>query len=105
MSDKTFSLFDPAIHRPVYNVEVCGDGLTGGLTDAAQSQRCGHLESVVVWRNPAPARVVLTFDYYDGGTHDLTHRWFHLSFCEARRLAAALLNAAEAENERTIDQP
>lgn len=98
MRGKPFSLFDPAIHVPVYNVEVSGDDLTGGLTDAARSQICGHLESVVVWREPAVHRVVLTFDYEDAGTHGLTHRWFHLSFDEARSLAAALLNATEAEN-------
>lgn len=100
MSDKTFSLFDPAIHRPVYNVDVSGHHLTGGLTDGVQRQTRGHLESVVVWRDSARDRIVLTFDYEDGDTHNLTHRWFHLSFGEARRLAAALINATETENER-----
>ena len=98
MIGKTFSLYDPAIHVPVYNVEVSNDSRTGGLTDAEGSHSRGHLESVVVWRDPAAERVVLTFDYEDGATRDLTHRWFRLSFDEGRRLAAALLNATEAGN-------
>jgi hypothetical protein len=98
MSGKTFSLFDPAIHVPVYNVEVSGDSRTGGLTDGEESYSRGQVESIVVWREPKAERVVLTFDYEDGATHDLTHRWFRLSFDEGRRLAAALLNATEAEN-------
>jgi len=104
MTDKTFSVFAPGIHRPVYNIDVSGHHLTGGLTEGAQKQAHGHLESVVVWREPLKERVVLTFDYEDGATRDLTHRWFHLSFGEARRLAAALLNATEAETEHAGDR-
>jgi hypothetical protein len=98
MSGKTFSAFDPAIHVPVYNVEVSGESRTGGLTDGENGRSSGHLESIVVWREPAAERVVLTFDYEDGATHDLTHRWFRLDFEEGRRLAAALLKATEVEN-------
>lgn len=99
MSDRNFpkSLRDRATQCPVYNVDVSGHNLTGGL----HGQACGLLESLVVWRDPAQTAVVLTFDYEDGATCDLTHRWFRLSFGEARRLAAALLNATEAANERS----
>lgn len=99
MSEGTFFGWHSHPHRTsecaIYNVDVSGRNLTGGVEDG---DPCGLLESLIVSREPTQSTIVLSFDYEESKSdrYGLTHRWFCLSLGEARRLAAALLNAVEA---------
>lgn len=106
MSEGNFFGWHSHPHRSkqcaIFNVDVSGRNLTAGIEDG---EPCGLLESLIVSREPTQNNVLLSFDYEEskGDRYGLTHRWFCLSLGEARRLAAALLNASEVGPEPLVE--